>query len=209
MNRLFDMETPVFVFLGKLFDLFYLNLLCLICCIPIITIGPSITAMYYCTLKISRKKDSSITRMFFDSFKHNLRQGIGMTLLFIGIILFLLLDIRICNTLEGEFVKYVKAYLGVAILVLAVMISFVFPLLAQFENTTKNFLKYSLLLAFTNFRYTIFIVLLNGVPVILLCLVPKVFLMILPAWMTFGLSLIAFINSKMFVRIFDKIISEL
>ena len=68
MNSLFNPDNPIFHFLSRIADIIFLNLLFLLCCIPIITIGPSISALYYCMLKIIRKRDSSITGMFFHSF---------------------------------------------------------------------------------------------------------------------------------------------
>ena len=47
MNRLFNIDNPVMQFLSKMFDLIVLNLIFILSCIPIITIGASISALYY------------------------------------------------------------------------------------------------------------------------------------------------------------------
>ena len=52
MNRIFDMDNPLWRFLGKLADLMILNILFLLCSIPIFTIGASLTGVYYVCLKI-------------------------------------------------------------------------------------------------------------------------------------------------------------
>ena len=39
MNKIFNFEGPVFSFLSRLADLFWLNLLFIVCCIPVITAG--------------------------------------------------------------------------------------------------------------------------------------------------------------------------
>lgn len=54
MGRLFDLDSPVFSFLSKMADLIYLNILAFICCIPIITVGASMTALNYVVLKMVR-----------------------------------------------------------------------------------------------------------------------------------------------------------
>ena len=46
MSSFFNMDSPVMRFLSRLCDLMILNILCLICCIPIVTIGASITSLY-------------------------------------------------------------------------------------------------------------------------------------------------------------------
>ena len=48
--KFFDMDSPLMQGLGKMADLLWLNVLTLICCIPIVTIGASFTAMNYLTL---------------------------------------------------------------------------------------------------------------------------------------------------------------
>lgn len=205
MKSLFDLDNPVLRFFGRVFDIAYLNILCVVCSIPVITIGPSVTALYYCLLKIARKQDSSITRMFFDSLKMNLKQGILMTLIFAGLAAILVVDIQMCNNMTGENAEYLKTFLYVVFAVAMVMASYAFPVLAQFDNTTVNILKYSLLLAIYNFGYTILIVLLNVVPIVVFVLLPELFLWTFPAWLTFGFAIIAMINSKMFVKIFEKV----
>ena len=47
---LFNYDNPVWRFIGKLGDLVLLNLLWLICCIPVFTAGAATTAVYYVTL---------------------------------------------------------------------------------------------------------------------------------------------------------------
>ena len=56
MGRIFDMNNTFFRFMSKVADLCILNIICVICCIPVITAGASITAMYYVKLKMVRNE---------------------------------------------------------------------------------------------------------------------------------------------------------
>ena len=67
MNRIFDMDNPLWRFLGKLADLMILNILFLLCSIPIFTIGASLTGVYYVCLKIKEQEEGYIVRNFFKS----------------------------------------------------------------------------------------------------------------------------------------------
>lgn len=60
---------------GKVWDLIWLNLLTLLCCLPCVTIGASLTAMHYVLLKLYRDEESGITRAFFKSFRQNFVQA--------------------------------------------------------------------------------------------------------------------------------------
>ena len=52
--KLFNLDSPVMVFLSKVANLMILNVLTIICCIPIFTAGAAITALYYVTIKMAR-----------------------------------------------------------------------------------------------------------------------------------------------------------
>ena len=54
--RLFNLDSPLMQALNKMADLLWLNILTMICCIPIITVGPSLTALHYMALKIAREQ---------------------------------------------------------------------------------------------------------------------------------------------------------
>ena len=72
--KIFDLDSPLMNVLNKMADLMWLNILTLICCIPIITAGAAFTSMHYVALKIVRNEESYITRSFFKSFKTNFVQ---------------------------------------------------------------------------------------------------------------------------------------
>ena len=72
--------SRIFGFLGQLVAL---NLLWIICSIPVITAGASTTALFYCTLKIHKDGDCRAFKDFFKSFKQNFKQSTLVWLLMI------------------------------------------------------------------------------------------------------------------------------
>ena len=62
MDRFFNMDNKFFTFMSRVADLIILNLLCIVCCIPVVTIGPSIAAMFYVTLKMVRNSNDDSRR---------------------------------------------------------------------------------------------------------------------------------------------------
>lgn len=65
MNNIFNPDNKFFSFMGRVADLMILNLLCIVCCIPVVTAGPAIAAMYYITLKMARNEESYVVKGFF------------------------------------------------------------------------------------------------------------------------------------------------
>lgn len=72
--------------MGRAADLMILNIVFIICCLPIVTIGASLTALHYVTLKMVRNEESYIVKSFFKSFKQNFKQAtiINLIMLLFG-----------------------------------------------------------------------------------------------------------------------------
>ena len=74
--KLFNYDSPFWSFMSRLADLIILNLLWIVFCIPVVTIGASTTAMYRVTLNMVRGEGSGVVRMFWDAFRLNLKQAV-------------------------------------------------------------------------------------------------------------------------------------
>lgn len=201
MDKFFNSEGPLMVFLGKMADLIWLNILTAICCIPIITAGASITAMYAITIKMVNKEEGYITKGFFKAFKDNFKQATIIWLIILAFAALFYGDYRIIFYAGMEFPKAIIIVL-IAILVIAYSAYlYIFPLLARYENTTKNIFKNSFLLSVSNFPKTLLIVLIQAVPWIGVyfsqAMIPIIFLI--------GNSLVAYLSSMVFVTIFKKL----
>lgn len=152
MGGLFNYDNPIWRFVGRIWDLFILNILWIVCSIPIVTFGASTTAMYYCTLKIVRDRDSGgIFSMFFHSFKDNILQStiIWVIMAIIGGILFF--DIRffsvyapINNTVIKMIVFTITCFL---IMLWMFIFLYVFPIQAKFINPIKQTFKLALFMS--------------------------------------------------------------
>ena len=174
MNHLFNLDGPVLQFINKIVYSVYLNILWFICCIPVITIGASTTALFYVTLKISKNEEGSITKAFFHSFKENLRQGtvIWLILLAFGIILgidgYVLYHMRF----ENVFWTLCTAVFCVAAAAYAIILMYIFPLLARFDNTIGAMFKNEL---FIGVRFLFCTALMAVIYFVMLLIVVRIF----------------------------------
>ena len=148
MNRILSPDGPLMSLMTKIAYSAYLNILWFICCLPIITIGASTTALFYVTLKIAKNEEGNITRAFFHSFKENFRQGtyIWLILLAAGAVLgidgYILYHLRFSNT----FWTIITAIFLVAAAAYVIILMYIFPLLARFQNTTLAMFKNSIII---------------------------------------------------------------
>ena len=206
MDRIFNMDNKFFTFMSRVADLIILNLLFLLCCIPIVTIGPAITAMYYVTMKMVRNEESYIARSFFKSFKENFKQGVAIWMMALVLILLEFMDFFIMKQLSGGIYTVVKYGLLVIALLMAMILQYVFPLLAKFYNTVKNTIRNALLMSLRHLPYTMLLI--NIAPIIAMLLNTMIFSYGILAYFLLGFSTLAFANSFFLVKIFDKYIPQ-
>lgn len=205
MRRLFTLDGPVMSALSKFADLVFLNILFIICCLPIVTIGASTTALYYVTLKMARDEESYIFKSFFKSFVMNLKQATVIWLLILVIAGVLVADFMIMSGRLGDFQslpEIISKAMNVIFMMVLVAVTFVatyvFPLLAKFDNTIGNTIKNALLMSIRHFPYSILMIIINVVPLVIINIFLPAFILIV---IIFALS--AFINSHFFAKIFD------
>lgn len=210
--RLFRIDGPVYRFLETVTNLILLNLLFLVCSIPVITIGPSLTATYYVALKIIRKEETSIFKNFFHSFRMNFKQGmilgIGTVLLFAV----LLVDIRALTYLTAipeDVAKVLVFVVGFLFLIVTAIAVYLFAVLAQFDNKLRELIKWSAIIALRHLPVTLLFLLIVAVPILIMYLRPAVFLQIVfPIMLLVGFAGIAYIQSYFLVRVFSYYIPK-
>ena len=148
MNRLFNPENPVMQFIGKLGYSIALNLIWFITSIPIITIGASTTALFRCSERLVQSRYDGLFREYFSSFKANFKQATlaWLVMLFLGILLGV--DGYALSRLydDGIFWTMITAIFIIALAAYCIILMYLFPLLAHFDNTLLSMFKNSLLI---------------------------------------------------------------
>lgn len=150
---MFSYDSPLMRVLNKISDFMILSLLTFICCIPIITIGASITAAHYTALKMRRDTDNYVFRNFFKSFKTNFVQStiiwlIGFLFTGLNVAAFFLYG---NGTLQSVFKGIVLAVLFLT----AIVNIWVWPLQSKFINPVGRTIKNAMLLGCKHFFRTL------------------------------------------------------
>ena len=204
MNRLFDLDNPVMRFLGKLFDLMYLNLLFLLCSIPIVTIGASLTAMYSVALKMVKNEETYIGKDFFKSFRMNFKQGTIIWILFLLIGWVMYADTQIVKTMTVSWAKPLRIGIFSISLILFCMFTYVFPILARFVNSVKVTIKNSLLMSIAHFPFTVLFILIDVLIIFIATRSGYALYTTLFVSMIGGTAGVAYIQSVFFRKIFKR-----
>lgn len=198
MKNLFNLDGPVLQFVNKIVYSVYLNILWFICCIPIVTIGASTTALFYVSLKLAKNEEGNITKAFFRSFRENFRQGTVIWLILLAFGLILGLDGYVLYHLRFEHVFWTlcTAALCVVAAAYAIVLMYIFPLLARFDNTIGAMFKNAL---FIGIRFLLCTALMAAIYFMMLLVVVRFFT---PA-VIFGEGLCALLCSYLLSNIFQ------
>lgn len=193
-----NINSPFFQFMNTLAEYILLNFLWLICCIPIVTIGASTTALYYVTMQTAREEHGYIARSFFRSFKENFKQSTIIWLIMFLIGATLTFNVSFWFTMKSTMGNILGALISVALLLYVFTLFYVFPLLARFNNTVKQTMKNALFISLQNLKQTLIITVVNILIVLVLYLLPisAVFFVL------FGFAFFAYLNSFQFVKVF-------
>lgn len=208
MSKWFDIDSPVMVALSRLADMFFLSLMWLVCCLPVITIGPSTAAMYYVALKWARKEEVKISSTFLDAFKKNFKQGVALNLIFLVAGIIIVLDYLIMSVQEGTYGAISSGcFFAMGVWLLCIMF-YAYPLQAQFYNTVRQTLINAAQLSVIKLPITVVVFVMNLLPVIVGYISPVLLVRTVPVWILLAPGVTAFVNAKLFAKMFDKFIKE-
>ena len=201
MASFFSQKHPATIFLTAVCNLIFVNFCFVITCIPIITIGASLTAMNRITIKILLGENPPVFSEYFRSFKNNFKQSTVIWLILAAVTGFFVWEIYLINTALPP--EYTWTQYPIYFLLLAVFscMAYAFPIIAWFDENNKQVIKNSLLLSLANIPSTIFFAIIT----LALGLVTYVYPVLVLSLMCFmGFALVAFMESIFLKRIFEK-----
>lgn len=205
MKSIFSHEGVLFRFAERLGNLILLNLLYLLFCIPIITIGPATAALHYVTLKYAANEEDRVWAPFIHSFRQNLKQGILVGLIATAVGVFLAFDLywiyQMVNAGQA-FDKVVLVLVSLACIVYLMMTAYIYPLLARYDNSIKQMFRTAIILAIRHLPATLCMAVISAAPIILLMYTPTTFMVSLTFYFFIGFAAIAFLHDKLIHRIF-------
>lgn len=204
MKNIFGENGLLYRMVTRMVDLVLLNIVFLFTCIPVITIGTAMTAMYAVTMKMCRNEESYIIRSYVQYFRENFKKATAAWSLLLIILGIILGDFWAIGVLGLKMTDYLRVLIMAVFLLWMMEVSYVFPLIAKFENTVKNTMKNALIIAMTRVIYTVPIVCVNLIPVGLIVYGGTPFLWGIRSYLLIGFAFFAFVNSFLFVKVFER-----
>ncbi len=198
MGNFFNMDNPFFTTLGKICDLLFLSLIWTLVCIPVVTIGPANTALYYATVKVIRRERGYLMREFFKSFKLNFKRAaiIGVILTVAFVVLGFDLIWAYANLGSGTTSSIL---FGVFVAITFLLVSFstyAFPVLSRFDMTIKQLSKAAIFMSIRHLPSTVAMVIITAAGIIGVLFIP-ILMFVVPAT-------VVLLNSLLMERVLKK-----
>lgn len=140
MGGFFSLNSKFMQVMSRVADLIILNVIYLVTCLPVVTIGAASTALYTVCFRLGTDREGSLVKGYFRAFRDEFRQA---TLIWLFLLLF---GAASCVNIilflgTGGWMHYLFFPFVLFLVVVLMMVSYAFPLISQFRNDTKSVLK--------------------------------------------------------------------
>ena len=200
----FDTDNFLMRFCEKVLDIVTVNLLFVVSCLPIVTIGVAKISLYQTIFEVKSSRRVPVFKTYMRAFKQNLKLGFQLGLLELGIFLISVVDLSLFWGQTGLGFQLIKAIcLGILIFLTLVMLAS-YPIAARYDLTWKEVLQKGLLLVSFNFVW--FFLMLAIILLIMMLLYLSGFTLVLggSAFLLFGFGLLAFCQAGLMEKLFAK-----
>ncbi len=207
MQGLFSVNSKLMAALSRIVDLVVLNVIYLLTCLPILTIGAANTALYTVCFRFGTSRESGICRSYFKAFRENFKQATGLWLLILLYLVCDIFNIFLFLQMEGD-IKYIFVVFAVLGILILMVYSYTFPQLSQFVNTVGKTLRNSIAFTVAYLPQSIVITAVNILPFAVMILFPYLYAVLGLFWCLFYFSCAACINVHFLRKIFAPYIEQ-
>ena len=203
MGKLFSPESKLMEILSRVADVMILNVVLILSCLPVFTIGAAVTAMYSVCFRWNTPQEGRLLKDYWLGFRGNFKQATLMWLLVLALALVCCVDLYAARRYGGNIARFTVVFQG-ALVLLCIVAGYAFPILSRYHNTVKQTLKNALLLSLSHLGRTILVTVLNLLPILILMLDISLFIKLCPVLAMCYFSGTAYIIRQVLYPIFQE-----
>lgn len=208
MRNFFNLDGPIAQFVGKLATLIWMNTLWFLCCLPVITIGASTTAMNRMMFNLRNDKACNV-KEFFRAFASNFVKATVLWVILFAFLALLGTFYYAASFVSSNVLQFVMLVAFCAVFMLGGFAAvYLFPLTAYFENTVGATLRNALLMSVSNYRQTVVVFALTLLPVIALFVSVYWFLYFGYIWVLIAPACLCYLNAGQLLKVFGRYTEE-
>ena len=197
----FTPDSKFMIFCSRLVELTKINLLWMVCCLPVVTIGPATAAMIWCLYQF-RADEPCGAGVFFRAFRNHFRRATVLWLMILFFAAMLVLDYYIVAYMDFPGRMAVIGVIFFLAFGLILVTEMLFPLMVQFPGTIKEMVINAVLLSVANLPKMLLVSAMNLLPLLLMVVLPQVFFLAGFVWLICGFALMAWYDITVIEKIF-------
>lgn len=198
MGNIFRWDSPFMQKISKAGNLILLNILWILCSIPVLTMGAATAALYHTVFQYQTADEDAVFKPFFRAFAGNFKQATLLWLPTLAVTALLILDLRYLFAYGGNALMWIVII--VASVIFLMIQTQLLPQIARFENKLGTIIKNATLLTILHMPSAFLMAALNALPIIIFFAFPIMFMRWLPLWVGIWFSLVAYMNGRMLLK---------
>ena len=204
VKSIFNTDNLFMRICEKILDLVTVNLLFLLSCLPLVTIGIAKISLYETLFEIKGARRVKVTAMYMQAFRKNWKVGLKLGLLELLLVGISLFDLVLFWKQETMLFQMLKATCIGVIIFTSLLFLCIYPLAAKFEMTIKDLLQTGLIMVSLHFPW--FFLMIASLAVIVFFLSSSGFVLLLgfTLFVLVGFAALGFLQLPIMETIFNK-----
>lgn len=204
MDSLFRYDGYLNRVLTKVMYIVALNLLFILCSLPVITIGASCTAMYTVLFRFVKNDEPDILKTFLKAFRDNLKKTsvIWGAMLVVGGTL--AVNYYALYQMQGGWTEALRVFLNFILILWAVLWVYIFPAAAYYKNNISGYLQFSIRAAIANLPVTAAMILIQASIFLTILFLAQYMQMAVILLVCCGFSLPAYVSAGFLAKMFER-----
>ena len=204
VKSIFNTDNLFMRICEKILDLVTVNLLFLLSCLPLVTIGIAKISLYETLFEIKGARRVKVTAMYMQAFRKNWKVGLKLGLLELLLVGISLFDLVLFWKQETMLFQMLKATCIGVIIFTSLLFLCIYPLAAKFEMTVKDLLQTGLIMVSFHFPWFFLMIALLAVIVFFLSSSGFVLLLGFTLFVLVGFAALGFLQLPIMETIFNK-----
>ncbi|AGU71981.1 DUF624 domain-containing protein [Streptococcus constellatus subsp. pharyngis] len=204
VKSIFNTDNLFMRICEKILDLVTVNLLFLLSCLPLVTIGIAKISLYETLFEIKGARRVKVTAMYMQAFRKNWKVGLKLGLLELLLVGISLFDLVLFWKQETMLFQMLKATCIGVIIFTSLLFLCIYPLAAKFEMTVKDLLQTGLIMVSLHFPWFFLMIALLAVIVFFLSSSGFVLLLGFTLFVLVGFAALGFLQLPIMETIFNK-----
>ncbi len=204
MDSLFRYDGSLNRFLTKAMYIISVNLLFILCSLPVITAGASCTAMYTVLFRFAKNDEPNILKTFFKAFRDNLKKATGIWTAMLVIMGTLMFNYYALYQMQGGWTEVLRVFLNLILVLWVMLWAYVFPAAAYYKNNISGYLQFSIRAAVANLPVTAVLILTQAAFLLAILFFAQYMQMAVIVLVCCGFSLPAYFSAGLLVKVFEQ-----